>query len=251
MKVDAIKDLLFKIADDQLILGHRNSEWTGIGPILEEDIAFSSMAQDKIGQSLAFYSELHNLGEAEPDPLAFLRPAAHFKNCHFVELPIGEYDFSLIRHFLFDHAELIRFELLGVSSYDPLALISNKIRGEIKYHVMHADVWIKKLGTASEESIQRLQAALEQSMPYAMGIFEESRYETLLKDEGVFVGEAILKERWLESINNVLNKTSLNLPDTSKIIPETGGRFGKHTPHLHDLLAEMGEVFRLDPEAEW
>lgn len=251
MKEEAIKDLLFKIADDQLILGHRNSEWTGIGPILEEDIAFSSMAQDKIGQSLAFYSLLQNLGEADPDSLAFLRPVAHFRNCHFVELPIGEYDFSLIRHFLFDHAELIRFELLATSSYEPLALIANKIRGEIKYHVMHADVWVKKLGTATEESITRLQNSLNEAMPYALGIFEESKYESLLIDEGIFNGETLLKEKWLESIKNILNKTSLNLPEINKIIPETGGRFGRHTPYLHDLLEEMGEVFRIDPGTEW
>src|SRR5687768_15043745 len=110
MNTEALKDLLYKIADDQFILGHRNSEWTGLGPLLEEDIAFSSMAQDKLGHSLAFYHLLEELGEPDPDTLAFRRPAQQFHCCQFVELPIGEYDFSLIRHFLFDHAEAIRFE---------------------------------------------------------------------------------------------------------------------------------------------
>lgn len=248
---EAVKDLLYKMADDQLILGHRNSEWTGIGPILEEDIAFASMAQDKIGHSLAFYSLLHELGEADPDKIAFMRPAAHFRNCRFVELPIGEYDFSLIRHFLFDHAELLRFEMLSSSSFEPLALIAGKLRGEIKYHVMHADVWIKKLGTGSEESIIRMQNSLNYAMPYALGIFEESKFEHVLIEEGIFEGENALKERWLQKIIQVLNKTNLNLPEINKIIPETGGRFGRHTQHLHPLLMEMSEVFKLDPEAEW
>ena len=98
------KDLLYKMADDALIIGHRNSEWTGIGPMLEEDLAFSSMAQDKIGHSQALYRILHEtLGEAEPDKLGFMRTEKEFKCCQFVEQPIGEYDFSIVRQFLFDH----------------------------------------------------------------------------------------------------------------------------------------------------
>ena len=93
MNEEAIKELLYKIADDQLILGHRNSEWTGFGPLLEEDIAFSSMAQDKIGHSLAMYTLLNDLGEQDPDTVAFARHADQFHNCTLVELPNGEYEF--------------------------------------------------------------------------------------------------------------------------------------------------------------
>src|SRR6186713_1328644 len=125
----AIKDLLYRIADDQLILGHRNSEWTGFGPLLEEDIAFSSMAQDKIGQSHALYQILHQLGEQVPDTVAFTRNANQFHNCIFVELPNGEYDFSLVRHFLYDTALAIRFDSLTRSACQPLAELSVKIRG--------------------------------------------------------------------------------------------------------------------------
>ena len=98
------------MADDQLIIGHRNSEWNGLGPILEEDIAFSSMAQDKMGQSEHLYNLLNQLGEADADTVAFTRNAPQFHCSHLVELPIGGYDFSLIRHFLFDFAEYMRFE---------------------------------------------------------------------------------------------------------------------------------------------
>src|SRR2546422_1011522 len=97
---EAIKDLLFRMADDALVLGHRNSEWTGLGPILEEDIAFSSMAQDKIGHAQALYIILNEeFGEPIPDKLVYERNEKDFKCCHFVEMPIGEYDFSLVRHF--------------------------------------------------------------------------------------------------------------------------------------------------------
>ena len=119
----SIKDFLYKIADDQLIMGHRNSEWTGLGPILEEDIAFSSMAQDKIGQNYTFYKLLHQMGEAAPDDVAFSRNAEQFHNCQLVELPIADYGFSLIRHFLFDHSEELRFGSLTQSSIEEIGQI--------------------------------------------------------------------------------------------------------------------------------
>ncbi|SET52163.1 1,2-phenylacetyl-CoA epoxidase subunit PaaC [Hymenobacter actinosclerus] len=249
--MDPKLDLLYRLADDQLILGHRNSEWNGLGPILEEDIAFSSMAQDKLGHSLQLYTLLHELGEAEPDTVAFTRNAPQFHCCQLTELPIGEYDFSLLRHFLFDHAELLRFEALADSSYEPLALVARKIKGELKYHVLHANTWVKRLGNATEEAITRMQAALEFTLPYALGIFETTAAEPEIISSGLFVGEAELQRRWEESITKVLAQTALTLPDLRLLTPVTGGRHGQHTAHLQPLLDEMAEVFRLDPTADW
>jgi len=246
-----IKELLYKIADDQLILGHRNSEWTGFGPLLEEDIAFSSMAQDKVGQSLALYQILHQLGEQAPDTVAFMRHADQFHNCILVEMPNGEYDFSLIRHFLFDTAESIRFEMLSNSCFQPLAELSRKIHGELRYHTLHANTWIKQLGSATEESISRLQQSLSLALPYALGIFEESPFEKELIEEGVFGGEHVLKERWMKKIEEIIRQTNLELPDWNSIDPILGGRMGKHSEYLQPLLDEMSEVFRIDPTAEW
>lgn len=251
MNTEALKDLLYKIADDQLILGHRNSEWTGFGPLLEEDIAFSSMAQDKVGQSWQLYQMLTELGESDPDAVAFMRNADQFHNCQLVELPNGEYDFSLIRHFLFDTAELIRFTMLADSSYEPLALLAKKIKGEIKYHKMHADIWIKQLGVATEESIGRLQKSLDMAFPYALGIFEPSQMESEIIREGFFAGEEKLKTEWLAKISEIIDQTSLTLPDPVLQIPLFGGRYGTHTEHLQPLLDEMSEVFKMDPAADW
>lgn len=247
----ALKELLYKIADDQLILGHRNSEWTGVGPLLEEDIAFSSMAQDKVGQSYQLYQLLHQLGEQEPDTVAFMRNADQFHNCQLVELPAGEYDFSLIRHFLFDHAEFLRFGMLGESSFEPLAQLARKIRGELKYHIMHANTLIKQLGNATEESIGRLQQSLDMALPYALGIFEQSPEEAALIQQGIFGGEAVLQQRWEEQVKKVLEQTALKVPDLKSLKPVYGGRRGQHTEHLQPLLDEMAEVFRIEPGAEW
>ena len=251
MNTDALKELLYKIADDLLILGHRNSEWTGFGPLLEEDIAFSSMAQDKIGQSYALYQILNNLGEQSPDTVAFMRNANQLHNCQLVELPNQEYDFSLIRHFLFDTADALRWEMLSQSSYEPLAQLAKKIKGELRYHTMHANTWIKQLGSATEESISRLQNSLTVAMPYALGIFELSPNEKEIISSGFFGGEQELKKRWLAKIEEVISKTQLHLPDLKIIIPIEGGRVGKHTEHLQPLLDEMSEVFKIDPTAEW
>lgn len=251
MNETALKELIYKIADDQLILGHRNSEWTGFGPLLEEDIAFSSMAQDKVGQSYALYQMLQTLGEKDPDTVAFMRNADQFHNSILVELPNGEYDFSLIRHFLYDTAEAIRFEMLSESSYQPLADISKKIWAELRYHTLHANTWVKQLGSATEESISRLQRSLNLAMPYALGMFEESPYERELVSSKIFGGEQALKDRWIKKVEIIIAQTQLQLPDWKTQQPVTGGRVGKHSEYLQPLLDEMSEVFKIDPTAEW
>ncbi len=251
MKDLPIKELLYKMADDLLILGHRNSEWTGMGPLLEEDIAFSSMAQDKVGQSCALYTLLHQLGEQSPDVVAFSRHAAQFHNCVLVELPNQEYDFSLIRHFLFDTADALRWEMLTQSSYEPLALLAKKIKGELRYHTLHANTWIKQLGNATEESVSRLQQSLLSALPFALGIFEVSPYEKELIALGIFGGEQALQAKWKSKVEEIIAPTRLQLPDWTTISPMTGGRIGAHSEHLAPLLDEMSEVIRLDPTAAW
>jgi ring-1,2-phenylacetyl-CoA epoxidase subunit PaaC len=240
------------MADDALIIGHRNSEWTGIGPMLEEDLAFSSMAQDKVGHAQALYQILHVvLGEKDPDILAFQRTEKDFKCCQLVELPIGEYDFSLVRHFLFDHAESLRYEMLASSAFQPLAQLAKKIKGEIKYHVMHADSFLKQLSQGNEESHARMQSALNYAMPYALGIFELSDYEDNLISEGVWAGEEKLQSRWLEKITPIITAAGLIIPTIEDAQIIYGGRKGYHSKFLEPLLDEMTEVTQIDPNAEW
>jgi ring-1,2-phenylacetyl-CoA epoxidase subunit PaaC len=248
----AVRDLIFRMADDDLIIAHRNSEWTGLGPILEEDIAFSSIAQDKLGHAQALYEILGSLGEADADTLAFTRGEADFRCCHLVEYPIGGYDFSLMRHFTFDTADMLRWEMLEGSSFEPLAKLARKIKGEIKYHLFHANTWIVQLGAkGNDESHARMQAALNEVFPLALGIFEPGDYEQALAADGVFAGEAALQERWLKSITETLQKANLVLPSVSDMAPAYGGRRGYHTEYLQPLLSEMTEVFGIDPGAEW
>lgn len=248
---EALKDLLLKMADDALVLGHRNSEWTGLGPILEEDIAFSSMAQDKIGHAQALYSILHeDFGMPEPDKLVYYRDEKDYHCCHLVEMPNGEYDFSLMRHFFFDHAELCRYKLMEQSSQQRLSALAKKIHGELKYHVLHADTWIKKLATANEESRARILSSVKEIYPFALGIFEKSEWEKELMKKEIFAGEEKLQDEWLKSIQSVLDAAEIKLPK-GKIEPAYGGRRGFHTEHLKPMLEEMTEVYRIESNAEW
>jgi len=251
MNQEALKDLLYRLADDLLIIGHRHSEWTGLGPILEEDIAFSSMAQDKLGQANALYTLLHELGEKDPDTVAFNRDWKLFKNCQFTELPNDDYDFSTVRHFLYDHADQIRFELLANSSFEPVAKVARKIKGEIKYHVFHADTWLVKLSNGNEISKAKMQAALNFAWNYALGMFESNDFDNALNSENIFPGENEVQKLWLNAITPFIEKAGLVIPDSKTWEPKNGGRKGFHTDHLEPLVTEMGEVFRLDPAAEW
>lgn len=248
----ALEDLLFRMADDALIYGHRNSEWTGLAPILEEDIAFSSIAQDKLGHALALYTILHELGYPDPDTLAFMRNAEQFRCCHLVELPTKDYAVALMRHALFDYAEHHRYRLLEESSYEPLAQLARKVRGEIKYHIFHASTWLRLLGSeGTDESRARMQAALDMLFPYALGIFEPSPYEEELQRSGIFPGEAVLQEQYLADVVPLLEQCGYRVPDPASITPAYGGRRGYHTEHLQPLIEEMTAVFRIDPSAEW
>lgn len=250
---NALKKLLYRTADDDLIIAHRNSEWTGLGPTLEEDIAFSSIAQDKLGHALQLYTILHEeLGEENPDAIAFGRSETEFTCCHFVELPIGDYAFSLVRHLLFDLADQLRFELLETSSFEPAARLARKVKGEIKYHIFHGATWIKKLAAeGDEESRARMHSAVRDSMPLALGIFESNEEDQVLAEAGIFPGEEDLCELWLKAVEAIFKDAEIPMPDLSALTPATGGRKGDHTEYLAPLLKEMTEVFQIDPSAEW
>ncbi|MCG8409333.1 MAG: phenylacetate-CoA oxygenase subunit PaaC [Phycisphaerales bacterium] len=245
----AIVDLLYRLADDHLILGHRNSEWTGLGPILEADIAFSSMAQDKMGHALAFYRLLQQLGEPDPDTNAFLRSGDQYRCCSLVCLERGDWAQSVVRHFLFDEATRIRFEALEQSRYEPLAQVARKLRGELKYHTMHGQMNLDKLGDATEESHQRMQDALDRLFPHAMGVFEPTEWDETLAAEGIQPREAELCKTWRSQVADMCAESGLTMPDD--VGPIYGGRAGKHPEDLKKLLDDMQKVYRLDPDSEW
>ncbi|MCB9009775.1 MAG: phenylacetate-CoA oxygenase subunit PaaC [Ardenticatenaceae bacterium] len=239
---------LLAMADDELILAHRNSEWIGHAPILEEDIALANIAQDELGHANIWY-ELHQaLTGDEPDELVFFRDANEFRNVQLVELPCGDWAFTMLRQYLFDAYELLLLDKLQHSSYQPLAEACAKIRNEEIYHLRHTSSWIKRLGLGTAESNRRTQTALDELWPYAQQLFVPLLDESILVDEKIVPNLAGLHEDWLERIRPFLTAANLTIPNTQT--PPTTNRSG-HTPHLNTLLADMQKVARLNREAVW
>ncbi|MDX2061833.1 MAG: 1,2-phenylacetyl-CoA epoxidase subunit PaaC [Bacteroidia bacterium] len=247
---DALLDLLTRLADDDLLLGHRNSEWTGMGPLLEEDIAFASMAQDQIGHALAFYELAHALGAPAPDDYAFLREPNAYKACHFVVAPIGDYAFSLVRHYLYDTAKALRLQALTRSTYAPLAELAQKLAREHKYHQLHGRTWVQQLAQGSDESRLRLQSALSEAYPMALGLFEPTPFTEALAQAGVQPTERSLETQWRTETESFLSGIGLSVP-TADATPYLGGRRGYPSEYLLPLVLEMTEVIRQDPQAVW
>lgn len=254
----AVEEFLVALADDELILGHRDSEWTGYSPILEEDIAFSNIAQDEMGHALAFYTLHEQLTGKTPDQMGFERDWREFRCCRFVSYPKGDFAYTVVRQFLYDAAEQVRLEALRSSSYSPLKEVAEKMLLEERYHILHSQSLLERLGDATEESHNRMQKAVDVAFPQALGMFEPLQREEILMQQKVFVGNAELKERWLHKVVPVVTNATLVVPaDHSngkfmlKCTADDGGRTGNHTEHLKHLVDDMQSVYRLVPNGKW
>jgi len=245
---EAVGNLLLAMADEEVLIGHRDSEWVGHAPILEADIAIASIAQDEIGHAILWYSLLQELGWPDPDRMAYFRDPPEFRNATLVELPRGDWAFTVVRQFLFDFAEKVRLEALMGSAWTPLAEAAAKVRREETYHLMHSRAWIARLGDATEESHQRMQAALDLAWPHALGLFEPAPGEALRVAEGIQPPEAELRARWEAEVRPILEAASLVIPQAEPIY---GGRAGRHTEHLASLLADFQLVARSGLGETW
>jgi ring-1,2-phenylacetyl-CoA epoxidase subunit PaaC len=248
-----LTQLLLALADDKLILGHRNSDWTGLGPILEEDIAFSHLAQDEMAHAQAIYEFVGNMIGKSADELAFGRPPQEYRCAHIVEVP-DEFDWAtaMARKFYCDHFDFLRLNRLSDSQYKPLADLSRRIAAEEQLHVEHVDRWIQRLGRGSAESRQRMQKALDHLAPQAVWLFEPFDGLKALVDARIYPGsDFTMAEAWTESLQQVAASAGLNVVIEFGSADTKGGRRGVHTPHLKELLDEMCEVYRIEPGAAW
>jgi ring-1,2-phenylacetyl-CoA epoxidase subunit PaaC len=245
----SLSDYLLQLADDRLILGHRLSEWCGHAPILEEDIALANMSLDLIGQAnllLEMAGKVEGQGRTA-DTLAYFREAVEFRNALIVELPRGNFGFTIARQFLVSTFEVLQLERLQSSKEPELAGIAAKAFRETRYHVRHCADWMLKLGDGTDESHQRTQAAVDDLWRYTGELFGDTD-EGLVK-QGIAVDCASLRDPWKKEVARVLQAATLTMPEDGFM--QRGGRDGKHTEHLGHLLAEMQIVARSFPGAEW
>lgn len=271
MSIPQLFTYTLHLADNALILAQRNSEWTGHGPVLEQDIAITNIALDLLGQARNFYQHAASLynnfsakekaavdrylprlwktynRELQEDDLAFLRNEHQYLNLLITELPRGDWAVSVLRQFFFSVYQLYLFERLQQSSDGQLAAISEKSLKEVTYHVRWSGEWVIRLGDGTEESHRRLQNALEDLWMFTGELFAPADYE--------MVDFSVLKEGWLQRVKAVFKEAALPPPLLERTggrhWSQSGGKQGRHTEHLGYLLPEMQYLQRAFPNATW
>lgn len=246
-------DLLLSVADDKLILGHRNADWTGLAPILEEDIAFSSLAQDDLAHAMALFELIAAIDGRGADQIAYGRPAAEYRCCPLVELH-DEFDWAvaIARQFLCDHFEQLRLARLSQSSYRPLRELAARMLAEERLAIGHADQWVIRLGKAPEDARGRIQKALDKLAPLAGGLFEPTFDVAALEKAGIYPTlPGDMHTLWSDAISNVIDAATLRFAPPPPAAPGADGRTGHHLPEFATLLDEMTEVYRVEPNAAW
>ena len=247
-------ELLLRLGDDRLVLGHRLSEWCGHAPILEEDIALANVALDLLGQATLFLrraGEIEGKGRDE-DTLAYFREAVDFRNCLLVEQPNGDFAFTIARQFLFDVHAVVTLDALARSTNADLAALAAKSLKEAKYHVRHSGEWMLKLGDGTDESHRRVQHALDELWRLTPELFVADGVAARLAVQGVAPDLPTLRPQWEAIVRDVTERATLTLPHESMHSAHLrSGRTGMHGEHLGHLLAEMQIVARSHPGAQW
>ena len=255
-----IINLLYQLADDDFLYAYRNSEWLGLAPHIEEDVASSSISQDNMGHAAMFYKLLEELGEGNADDLAHARPAQERKNCILVERVNGpgnymenpEYDwaYAVVRNYLYTTAKKIKIQSLKQSAYQPLADVAVKVEMEIHYHLLHWKTWFVQLLSSTEEAKERMLVAFEKVINDFSDVFSFGEEAEQISAYKLIEKESVLKEKWILTIGPVLESVNISLPegfDQGSI----NGRNGEHTKELEEALSILTEVYDLNPAASW
>ena len=268
-------DYLLQLADNTLVLGQRNSEWCGHGPVLEEDIALANISLDLIGQARLLYKHAASLlnaptlattgaalpsGAATEDTLAYFRDAGQYRNYTLLELPHHgplaataatdrNYATTIARNFLYSQLMLLLWNALQASKDAQLAAIAAKSVKEVRYHLRHARDWLVRLGDGTDESRSRMQAALDHLLPYTQEFWTISPAEAAAIADETGVDTRVLQDAWNEQVDQALAEATLQRSAAAGYLPR--GKEGLHSEHLGLLLAEMQSLARQHPGASW
>lgn len=235
---------LTRMGDNTLVLGHRVSEWCGVAPVLEEDIALTNTALDLIGQTqlwLGLAAEVEGKGR-DADALAFGRDVWDFRNLLLVEQPNRDFGHTMMRQFLFDAWHWQILKALQSSDNARIAAIAEKSIKEVTYHLERSGDTIVALGDGTDESHKRMQAALDRLWPYVGEMF--------IADQDDLIDVATLRPAFDIRVGDILMEATLILPDND--FAHKGGKTGaRHTEHLGHMLATMQFLPRAYPDAKW
>ena len=242
---------LLRLGDTCLILAQRLGQWCGHAPILEEDIAMTNMALDLVGQARALLTRAGQLeGRAhDEDQLAFLRDERDYFNATLAELPRGDFAFTVLRNAMAATWLRLMWERLVHSSDAELAAIAGKALKEARYHEQHAGDWVVRLGDGTEESRQRMEAALAQLWRYAAELFTDDATDAAARASGLGPAWSELREPWQAEMAALLQEATLDMPAESAF--RSTGRNGVHSEHMGFILAEMQHLQRAYPGGVW
>ncbi len=242
---------LLRMGDNSLVLGQRLGEWLGHAPALEEDIASANIALDLIGQArlwLTYAGAVEGKGRDE-DSLAYHRDQGEFRNFTLLELPNGDYAFTILRRFLFDAWHCLALGALAQSTDADIAAIAAKSFKEADYHRRHSADWVVRLGDGTAESHRRMQAALEQQWRYTGEFFSADVVDEAMAQSGEGFLPGTLRDAWQADVSAVLAQATLAMPESGRFLSR--GKAGLHTEHMGYLLAEMQVLQRAHPGASW
>lgn len=247
----ALFGYLQRLGDDRLVLGHRLSEWCGHAPIIEEDIALGNIALDLLGQATR---ALELAGEAEgsgrsADALAYFRDTVDFRNLQLVELPRGDFGYTIARQFFFDAFSIYLMDALQHSTHAELAALAVKAVKEERYHIRHSSEWIVRLGQGTDESHERIQKSVNDLWRFTGEMFIDDPVDERMHQLGIAPLPSGFRARWDDVTNDVLARAGLERPAGAFFA--RGGRVGQHTEYLGHMLAEMQIVARSHPGVEW
>jgi ring-1,2-phenylacetyl-CoA epoxidase subunit PaaC len=246
---EALAELLLTLADDEFVLGFWDSEWTGIAPILEEDVATSSIAQDEIGHAKAWFELLAELTDDDADRIAFGREPEAYRHAALMNHPRTDWAFTVARRFLYETADAVRLEALSRSSHPGIAGLAAKMRREETYHLLHWSAWMRRLAE-SPQTRERLVTALDRLWPDAEAIFTPLGGEAALVDSGVLPEDlATLRNAWHERTAAELGDLGLPVPAGDAAVPPEGR--SQRTDDFRWLWGEFTSVARADPGATW
>ena len=247
----SLSNYLLHLADNALILGHRNSEWCGHGPVLEQDIAITNISLDLIGQSRYLYQYAASITGhgASEDSLAYLRDARSYLNLLMLELPKRDWGFTILRQYLFSEFQLLQYKALQRSADVQLAGIAEKALKETSYHRRWSSEWVIRLGDGTDESHERMQESLVRIWPYTGELFMPAIFEQEMVAAGIGVDPSSFKEEWMSKTKAVFEEATLMVPEEGW--SQKGGKEGRHTEHLGYILAEMQFLQRTYPGQEW